>query len=1121
MGCGPSKDKAVLVVPSSIPASIPPSRNTDHPNVRPSLQPDQCAIEDAAEAIAIEMSQTIFKMPEALALIVNEEPQSLEEKRKCIAVAPDLGLREDEKIPTIIRYNVVSVPKKMEAIFTNIRQYDGDVLQCRFVNNSNESCTIAFPAGQIFIPKDKSRTQNLILKRKYATTISPGNTETIVLYAYCGNANFGCSSHKEMELTNYKMSTFAITDQSKVWQECRPFKAQTRKGEPIDIKQEDIESGTHIARRANEQIKIRQTIEEKGKPLIVNCVEAMKRGAAKKDLYSIDSLQIVEAKLVDSIDKASDTSLSTVVQKFTDQCKLDALINFDGNVKANAEASLDVVRTIRGALNSISVPHTKKNIHATPKLASAKDPAKDPTSPTSKEQAQALQHALQTLEEIKSRQYFNELVPMVLGGDEHDEDIFNNVLQTTNGIHSIVDALLDMTQELKRFAGGDSNGGDGENNDATITEKQRRSLIDSLIQTAVQLKQELLILVRSNKDLSQAIEETWSIPSKEDLLASPGFVLKRTSLHNKCRTVIDEINNNDQLKPDDRDLKLRNAFKDWSEDGLWWQFGSDAGNDATITEKQRRSLIDSLIQTAVQLKQELLILVRSNKDLSQAIEETWSIPSKEDLLASPGFVLKRTSLHNKCRTVIDEINNNDQLKPDDRDLKLRNAFKAWSEDGLWWRFGEHNPDATTTGKQRRSLFGSLIQSARELKQEMLVLVRSNKDLCEAIEETWSIPSKEDLLEAGGLVLKRITLHKKCRNVIDEIKNGDRLTPHDRDSKLRNEFKDWSEDNLLSEKRGSQPGRRGGLKRTRTTVGRQQNTANILKSGQNITLDQKMKDSTMADRLNSIQKKCFDGTTPIECMALVYGIFQRGFDSQTSNSYEEIYECVNNLLRAYGLFDDTEEGTALSKELLNLLISPSLCDSINKHVAVMEKLLDTDTSNDNPESVEKHRKRIEEEIKAIEQAIQNANGGLLFSAVFDDRTNGTDNTVDVEGRTTYTSVEKLIKKAFKHEAHLGSSVELSNKKRECCERLIKLSVGNKEESVEEQVKLLTEERQTFCKLFAGEEDTFNENEAWTVSGQTLDDFTLLLEFYDERLVNCFESDDGYLGKYMLRGDTVAA
>ena len=1007
MGCGPSKDKAVLVVPSSIPASIPPSRNTDHPNVRPSLQPDQCAIEDAAEAIAIEMSQTIFKMPEALALIVNEEPQSLEEKRKCIAVAPDLGLREDEKIPTIIRYNVVSVPKKMEAIFTNIRQYDGDVLQCRFVNNSNESCTIAFPAGQIFIPKDKSRTQNLILKRKYATTISPGNTETIVLYAYCGNANFGCSSHKEMELTNYKMSTFAITDQSKVWQECRPFKAQTRKGEPIDIKQEDIESGTHIARRANEQIKIRQTIEEKGKPLIVNCVEAMKRGAAKKDLYSIDSLQIVEAKLVDSIDKASDTSLSTVVQKFTDQCKLDVLINFDGNVKANAEASLDVVRTIRGALNSISVPHTKKNIHATPKLASAKDPAKDPTSPTSKEQAQALQHALQTLEEIKSRQYFNELVPMVLGGDEHDEDIFNNVLQTTNGIHSIVDALLDMTQELKRFAGGDSNGGDGEN------------------------------------------------------------------------------------------------------------------NDATITEKQRRSLIDSLIQTAVQLKQELLILVRSNKDLSQAIEETWSIPSKEDLLASPGFLVKRTSLHNKCRTVIDEINNNDQLKPDDRDLKLRNAFKAWSEDGLWWRFGEHNPDATTTGKQRRSLFGSLIQSARELKQEMLVLVRSNKDLCEAIEETWSIPSKEDLLEAGGLVLKRITLHKKCRNVIDEIKNGDRLTPHDRDSKLRNEFKDWSEDNLLSEKRGSQPGRRGGLKRTRTTVGRQQNTANILKSGQNITLDQKMKDSTMADRLNSIQKKCFDGTTPIECMALVYGIFQRGFDSQTSNSYEEIYECVNNLLRAYGLFDDTEEGTALSKELLNLLISPSLCDSINNHVAVMEKLLDTDTSNDNPESVEKHRKRIEEEIKAIEQAIQNANGGLLFSAVFDDRTNGTDNTVDVEGRTTYTSVEKLIKKAFKHEAHLGSSVELSNKKRECCERLIKLSVGNKEESVEEQVKLLTEERQTFCKLFAGEEDTFNENEAWTVSGQTLDDFTLLLEFYDERLVNCFESDDGYLGKYMLRGDTVAA
>ena len=218
MGCGPSKSTLPVVVP--VPSEkliIEEVQEVQEFVERANRPPIDNSIEDAAEAVTLELSQTIFRSKE----IITEEPQSKEEQNLCIEGAADLGMLPNENITNdLLRYNKIKFPANatIVATFKNIMQYDGDVLQCEFSNNSNENYRIVIPCGQLFIPKDKSRTQNLILKYPIELDIPSKSKKIIVSYAFCGNSNFGCSSNKEMELSNFRFTTNVCTDQSLVWQ---------------------------------------------------------------------------------------------------------------------------------------------------------------------------------------------------------------------------------------------------------------------------------------------------------------------------------------------------------------------------------------------------------------------------------------------------------------------------------------------------------------------------------------------------------------------------------------------------------------------------------------------------------------------------------------------------------------------------------------------------------------------------------------------------------------------------------------------------------------------------------------------------------------------------------------
>jgi len=222
MGCGPSKSTLPVVVPVPSEKLIIEEVQEVHEFVERANRPAiLMAIDDAAKAVALELSVTIFQSKE----IITEQPQNSEEQKLCIEGAPDLGMLPNNDITNdLLRYNKITFPANpagnatIVATFKNIMQFDDEVLQCEFSNNSNENYRIVIPCGQLFIPKDKSRTQNLILKYPIELDIPSRSTKTTIRYAFCGNSNFGCSSKKEMELSNFRFATNVCTDQSLVWQ---------------------------------------------------------------------------------------------------------------------------------------------------------------------------------------------------------------------------------------------------------------------------------------------------------------------------------------------------------------------------------------------------------------------------------------------------------------------------------------------------------------------------------------------------------------------------------------------------------------------------------------------------------------------------------------------------------------------------------------------------------------------------------------------------------------------------------------------------------------------------------------------------------------------------------------
>ena len=85
--------------------------------------------------------------------------------------------------------------KTLNAVFKGFGYNKSDAFSWSLT--SSIDCDVVFPAGQIFVPKNRGRTQNLILRNELKLKLSAGVQKDGRCFAFCGNSNFGCSENGE------------------------------------------------------------------------------------------------------------------------------------------------------------------------------------------------------------------------------------------------------------------------------------------------------------------------------------------------------------------------------------------------------------------------------------------------------------------------------------------------------------------------------------------------------------------------------------------------------------------------------------------------------------------------------------------------------------------------------------------------------------------------------------------------------------------------------------------------------------------------------------------------------------------------------------------------------------
>ena len=106
-------------------------------------------------------------------------------------------------------------------------------------NQSNEDVELIFPAGQIFVPENRGRVQNLVLREELKVNLSGGSEKSGTCYAFCGNSNFGSpSGGLPFTYMPFNINTGCLSSQDQLWSRLSELKLDSRVWS-------DLSSGEH------------------------------------------------------------------------------------------------------------------------------------------------------------------------------------------------------------------------------------------------------------------------------------------------------------------------------------------------------------------------------------------------------------------------------------------------------------------------------------------------------------------------------------------------------------------------------------------------------------------------------------------------------------------------------------------------------------------------------------------------------------------------------------------------------------------------------------------------------------------------------------------------------------
>jgi len=172
------------------------------------------------------------------------QPQVLVEKSK--TVAPELAYHQRSATNNVLRAvaNDSPVPGllsggKITATFKGHGYNASNAFSWSLKNQSNEDVELIFPAGQIFVPENRGRVQNLVLREELKVNLSGGSEKSGTCYAFSGNSNFGSpSGGLPFTYMPFNINTGCLSSQDQLWSRLSELKLDSRVWS-------DLSSGEH------------------------------------------------------------------------------------------------------------------------------------------------------------------------------------------------------------------------------------------------------------------------------------------------------------------------------------------------------------------------------------------------------------------------------------------------------------------------------------------------------------------------------------------------------------------------------------------------------------------------------------------------------------------------------------------------------------------------------------------------------------------------------------------------------------------------------------------------------------------------------------------------------------
>jgi hypothetical protein len=380
------------------------------------------------------------------------DTQSQDERQRCEKWAPKLGL-----LPTDARGNSIAddhlrhaplskinLPDGIKHCFKSTGYNESDTLVYRFENTTSAPLIVTIPCGTIFMPKDRSRTQNLVIRDRLEETVLAKCTKDGSTHAFCGNVNFDCSTGRTMVLTDFRVSgrlRKPVMSQSRLWEDLEAYERDKRETE---MSMDDVvdnlllKAGAKMKRIAGIHVQVRKRIQEEIAPELAPLAGALKksrpmtgreprgpflRGERNRLEKAIAASEAVAQKMKSEYEKKDDGGSAEFVGFDTASDRerredvrfvQEAVIKYWPNAKVNPTDRAGLLANSKftaglldAAINYVDI--CRGNYPVTECVESAPaDPSKDPNTPsvpatsTLRDQQEALTTAIDALNDALS-----------------------------------------------------------------------------------------------------------------------------------------------------------------------------------------------------------------------------------------------------------------------------------------------------------------------------------------------------------------------------------------------------------------------------------------------------------------------------------------------------------------------------------------------------------------------------------------------------------------------------------------------------------------------------------------------------------------------------------------------